>query len=233
MPGLNLVEELTWIAEESMLFASDDPGVSPFNAAISAGAPRLAVVVGDNASGKSLLVRMLAMRARGHEVLPVSVSIRERTGAGLGEMSRMAQAMMYGDESEQSTGATSVQVVQAALERNADRPGGSIVILDEPEMGLAEGYAHALGTYIASQSKTITRRCAGVVVVTHSRPLVQGIRDTLSRKPTFVATAAGAGVQADLDGWLAREDRYSVEDLLALPEVNLERWRHLSKRLRQ
>jgi hypothetical protein len=165
------------------------------------------------------------MKAREAGATGVSVSIRERTGSGSGEMSRMGQVFMFGDETEQSTGATSVRVVKNALEKNVARPGGCILILDEPEMGLAEGYAHALGGYIAAQSKTMSRHCAGVVVVTHSRAMVAGMKEGLGRNPTFVTTSMSPVEDVSVKDWLDRTDRYDLEALLALPDINHDRWR--------
>jgi hypothetical protein len=214
----NLIEELDWLSNESSLFGGPENG-SPFYAAMTPGAPRLAVLVGDNASGKSLLVRVLSAGLREKDAMAVSVSIRERTGAGLGEMARMAQAFMFGDEGDQSTGATSIQVVQNALENNLDRKDGCLLILDEPEMGLAEGYSHALGQYIAQQSKTMPRKCGGVIVVTHSRALVRGVKAGLGRNPTFVVTGTAPVEKPSVSKWLARTDEYDIETLLALPTV--------------
>lgn len=220
----NLLADLEWIVDESVLFAGDK---TPLHAAMTVGAKRVAVVVGDNATGKSLLARMVAMKARQVDATSVSVSIRERTGAGMGEMSRMAQAFMFGDEGDQSTGATSIRVVQNALEKNTNRKGGCVLILDEPEMGLADGYSHALGTYIAEQSKTMSRNCGGVLVVTHSRSLVAGIKAGLGRNPTFVMTSTEPIEKPTISQWLEQNDQYDLDALLALPDINHERWRTL------
>lgn len=82
--ALRCATELTqWVADESALFGDD----SPFRAAVDPQDPRMVVVTGENASGKSLFVRVAAaIFQREDGGLPVSVSIRERTGAGLSEM---------------------------------------------------------------------------------------------------------------------------------------------------
>ena len=214
-----------WIVTESVLI--NDEG-SPFDATITPGDPRLLVIAGENASGKSLLFRVLCAQVRKAGALPVSLSIRERTGSGSGDMSRMRQVMMYGDESDQSTGAVSVQTVLTGF-GNIDRDGGSILALDEPELGLSDGYAHALGQLIGQRSRTTPDGCGGVVVVTHSRSLVRGIVAEIGAAPTFVHV--GSSEQLDVDTWLTRPEPRTVEDLLALPEIGRARFRQANQLL--
>jgi len=219
-PGLSLPDELAWIAGESQVFA--DPA-SPFTAAVIPGAPRLAVVLGDNASGKSLLFRVLGLRARGAGAVAVTVSIRERTGAG-SDVGGMRRVMMFGDEAEQSTGATSVQVIRTAF-RQLDKPQGTLLGLDEPELGLSDGYARALGEYVGVQAQQVPAGCSGVLVVTHSRPLVHGLMAGYGQTPTVVFTTAAGPMPASLGEWLAGDRPRSVTELLALTEDGLSRWR--------
>lgn len=215
------------VATDSLLFAD---AASPFTCAVADGAPTLTVVTGENASGKSLLVRVIGAIAHKAKILPVSVSIRERTGAGLGEMNGMRRIMMFGDESENSTGATSAKVVQTAF-GNLERENGSLLILDEPEIGLAESYTRALGELIGQRTREIPAVCAGVVVVTHSRALVRGILDGFGAEPTHLAVAADQDAQAGLTRWLDVVEHRTVDELLALPSVGHERWRTVNQLL--
>ena len=215
----------SWIADESAMFSDER---SPFQAHATPGSPGLAVVVGENASGKSLFVRVLAAKAQQAGALPVSLSIRERAGSGTAEMARFRQVMMFGDENEQSTGATSVRAIATAF-NNLDRPQGSVLLLDEPELGLSQGYARALGEYIGGQALNTPAVCAGVVVVTHSRTLVRGILAAYEQEPTFVSVGTP---HANVQKWLEAPELRSVEDLLSLPEVGLERFRAVEAVLR-
>lgn len=217
-----------WVAGQARLFQDE---ASPFRAEVAEGAPGIVIVTGENASGKSLFVRIAAARAqRPHGILPVSVSIRERSGGGTHEMSRMRQAMMFGEEGEQSTGATSVGVVEQAF-GNLDHDGGSFLILDEPEIGLAEAYTRALGEFIGRQADSTPTTCRGVIVVTHSRPLVQGILDGSAATPTHVAVAADTAPQAGIERWLATPEHHTVEELLALNGIGFDRWRRVTRLL--
>ncbi|USN15354.1 P-loop containing nucleoside triphosphate hydrolase [Brevundimonas phage vB_BpoS-Kikimora] len=200
------------ILTDTVLFT--DPRC-PFKGIIHAGDPRLTIIVGDNASGKSLLFRALAERCRDNSVLPVTVSIRERTGSGLSDISGMRRALMFGDETESSTGATSAHVVKVGF-RSAKKEGGAaLLMLDEPELGLSESYAGALGDYIGQVVRgpfgddVMHETCGGVVVVTHSRPLIQGILSGLRTSPTFI----NMGGSQDLSDWLAKPKIYTAHDL--------------------
>lgn len=223
---LNLIDELTWIAEDSLVFSED----APFRADLTVAHPRLVVITGENASGKSLAVRVLAGRAHEHKLTAVSVSIRERAGSGEHEMARFAQAMMFGDQNDQSTGAVSARSVNNLLTRNLDRKEGALGILDEPELGLSDGYARAMGELIGSHADTLPKTCAGVVVVTHSRALVAGLLERCP-DPTWMPVVprpsagdlapAGPGT---LQEWATGTEERTVEELLALQDAGHARW---------
>lgn len=220
LPGL-----ARWVAEESLLFATEG---SPFDATVHNGDPRLMVVVGENASGKSLFLRILAAKVNLAGAVPITLSIRERTGAGSSDVSGLRRVMMFGDEAAQSTGATSVTALNAAF-GNLDRPTGTILALDEPELGLSDGYARALGEYIGQQTAdALPDTCAGVVVVTHSRSLITGLLTTCGVTPTLVSL----GRSATLEQWLADPEVRTVEDLLSLADVGRERFRWAGAALR-
>lgn len=201
---------------------------SPFSADVAIGDPKLFVITGENASGKSLFFRAMCELVREDGLLPITVSIRERAGTGESGVARLRQTFMFGDEAQQSTGATSVSAVTAALQ-NLDRDQGTVLGLDEPELGLSDAYAHALGMYIGSETKTIPRACAGVIVVTHSRALVRGLLVGYGARPTAVALNA----PADLDRWLAEPEVRTVAELLALKDLGLERFRWTHDALRR
>lgn len=210
------------IADDGLLFHDE----SPFRATVAEGSESLIIVTGDNASGKSLFVRSLAaVGLERDRILPVSVSIRERTESGV------KKAIMFGEEHDQSTGANSAKVCETAF-KNLDRPEGSILILDEPEIGLSEDYARAMGEFISSQD--IPDSCLGVVVVTHSRPLVAGVLDGLkgNETPTHVELSADGVPDAGIDQWLIRGTHRSVADLMALRAVGHERWKTVNALLK-
>lgn len=199
-------------------FIDDD---CPFPSHIDIQASPVVVVTGANATGKSLAFRHLAAFANDEGMPAITLSIRERTGAGMGGMAGMAKAMIYGDETEQSTGATSVNVtargfknVFARLEQSP--PTHSPLMLDEPEIGLSEGYTVALGEWLAQQVLALPCEAPGLIVVTHSRSLVSGLVNGLERPPSFIHMGS---VPVSLDQWLIAPEPRSVDDLLALGEL--------------
>jgi len=200
----------------------------PLSASIEEGHPRVLVIAGENATGKSFLAQgLLSWGWHHHEIAPISVSMRERTGAGRSDMAGMRRLFMFGDESQHSTGATSARVVATAfrtLEARAQEKKRALLILDEPELGLSDGYAAAMGAYVASQCLAMPKLACGVAIVTHSRGLVRALATTLEQLPSFVKT----GEAVSFEEWLKGERTRSVEDLLALPDIDHTHWRKMS-----
>jgi hypothetical protein len=173
------------------------------------GHPKFTVVTGDNASGKSLLCRAVAEKLReAHpklEVIPVTMNGRSRAG-----IERLA---IWGDESRQSTGHLSVRAVLGGLRTCRERSNDHVLVLDEPDIGLAESYSAALGAYLAAFVEDMPVRTRGVIVVTHSRPLVNGL---MGVEPTSIRVGDDP---RPLARWL-REGPVprSIEDIEALAE---------------
>lgn len=205
-----------YVATETLLMTE-----GPFLPTVHVGDERLLLVVGPNASGKSMLVQMMAQVGRDapFKWSPVTVSIRERTGSGSSDVSGMRRAMMFGDESRQSTGATSVRVTETAF-RNVwmgelERP--RLLFLDEPDMGLSEDYAHAMGLLIGTRTQEVFpewRPASGVVVVTHSRCLARGLLAS-GIHPSFISMGSP---ETTLEKWLNTPTHRTLDELLSLPE---------------
>lgn len=173
------------------------------------GHPKFTVVTGDNASGKSFFVRGIAEKLRdAHprmEVMPVTMNGRSRGG-----IERLA---IWGDESRQSTGRLSVKAVLGGLRTCRERTHDHVLVLDEPDIGLAESYSGALGAYLAAFVEDMPVRTRGLIVVTHSRPLVRGL---LPVEPTSIRVGDDPRPLTEWlrDGPLPR----SIEDIEALGE---------------
>jgi hypothetical protein len=209
------------LLDESKLWCHKD---LPFEAALKKGHPRVLLVAGENCSGKSLLVEgLLGWGRHHHEISPVQVSIRQRVGGGTAEMGGFARMMMFGDETEQSTGATSVKVLDGAFSTvtsRAKEKKSALLVLDEPEHGLSDGYAQAMGTYLAKKALELPALASGLVIVTHSRSLARALADELGAAPSFLKLGAAQSYEK----WLEGEPRRSIEDLLQLPVLGRERW---------
>jgi hypothetical protein len=215
----NLVRD---VIKDSALWTHPD---LPFSLHHTTGHAKVLFVIGENVSGKSLFVGSLLGWSRAHhQVAPIEVSIRQRCGAGLSDMAGFARTMMFGDESEQSTGATSTQVLEGAFGTLAARAADkspALLVLDEPELGLSDGYAHAMGTHLAQKAAQMPELACGLVIVTHSRSLARAFEAELGCTPSVVHLGSAASWQQ----WLEGEAPRSVEELLALPKVGYERRR--------
>jgi hypothetical protein len=167
--------------------------------------PRLLVVSGSNAGGKSLFCRYLdqTLAKGGCEVMRVGMGKRTESG--------MVRAMMFGDEGSESTGNVSVNVVMTGVSTARGRTSDHVLILDEPDVGLSEGYQAALGEFLAAFAADLPERTLGLVVVSHARSLVA---------PLLAAGASSVRVGDDLRPvaeWLREGDpRRTVAELEAL-----------------
>jgi hypothetical protein len=179
------------------------------------------LVAGDNASGKSLLIRVLASWLNDKKVEPIQVSMRYRTASG------MHRAFMFGDEQEDSTGNVSLRAIRGALGTAEKRESPCWVLLDEPDTGLSEGYAEAFGTWLSAFGNRLPlNQCRGLVIVTHSRALLSGLVNNLELVPHFVCFDQPA---MSLQDWLKPKPPRTVEELLALPERSVATFRKIAK----
>lgn len=202
---------------------------NPFNAQLQINPEsNVFVVVGDNACGKSFLVDTARRFARSvdPEVTTVSISIRERTGSGTDPMAAMRRTMMFGDEQEQSTGSISAGMIQKGfnnLQSRLEDGKNSVLVLDEPELGLSENFHAAVGTLIARLASDIDPKSGAVVIVSHSRRLVSALSANASQPINSVSM----GSYDDLKQWLDGSADKSVDDLLSLQHINRENHRQL------
>lgn len=180
----------------------------PFSFHVQKGNPRVLVLAGENATGKSLLTSMLAACAYDdYGVEPMVVSMVRRTSSG------MMRVFTYGGEDYRATGEVSLSVSMKALNhlpKRLEESGAGMVILDEPDVGLSESYAHAFGVKLGQAINSLPKNKPwNVVLVSHSRELIRGMAETLDKAPTFIHT----GEPKTLDSWLEDRSRKSVEDL--------------------
>ena len=77
---------------------------------------------------------------------------------------------------------------------------------------------------------TVPGTCSGVLVVTHSRSLARGLATAYGQAPTFVSVGPAP---VRFETWLEAPEVRTVADLLALPEVGLERFRAAAQLMRE
>ena len=184
----------------------------------------LTLVVGDNGSGKSFLVKVLSAIAKNQGMTSMTLSMAKRSESG-----SQIRVMMFGDEAQQSTGLTSVQAVETGLNSMRSWNKDHIACFDEPDLGLSDYFAYPMGQLIAQFALAPAERTRGVFVVTHNRELIQGIQDELAaqgHKPSVVFV--GSRYQS-LEQFMERGHRGSVAEMLDLAGSSIDLWRALQR----
>lgn len=204
------VTDLSALLQETSTVAPYFSGEAPQFVCTLQPAPsgtKLVTVTGDNASGKSFWCAVFS------EIAKMDVDAEAlRLGMGTRTDPHMS-SWIYGPlQGCQSCGAISVRVVYTAFENCATRTNPHVLILDEPDLGLSDRYAATLGAEIARLAGETGADTLAVVVVTHSKALLRGLRAVT--EPTHVRM----GDEMTLDQVaLSMPDPVSVDALLALP----------------
>jgi hypothetical protein len=225
-PVVDLVQS---IVERGRLFAKNG---GPLVATFQEGHPEshVLLIAGDNASGKSLMIRMLASSLNEDKIEPLQVSMKYRTMAGV------HRAFMFGPlgDGKDSTGNISLAAIRGALGAAENRNSPCWVMLDEPDTGLADGYCAAMGTYLANFGNRVPlNACQGMSVVTHSRKLVSSMLFTLEKTPHFLCFSDYKDQEDLLQAWLEDERDRSIDDLLALSGSSTALFRSIEKKLNE
>lgn len=219
---LDLLEE---IELRSDVFGDD--GVCPIS--IEPGHNRrVLLVTGENGGGKSLFTKAIATSARRQnkpwdkdfEVMSIGMELRTTSG--------IQRAFLFGDEGTDSTGKISIGTVLGGLRTIEARNNPHWLILDEPDVGVGEGYRRALGELLAQVSGDLPDQTFGLVIVTHSREIAL---------PLIAAGATSVRVGEDrrpIREWIEKGDLpKSIEDLKSLGDRTVERFKAITNALRE
>jgi hypothetical protein len=156
----------------------------------------LVLVVGENASGKSFIRRLVTAVCREVSIECIHTSMEGRGGSYGG-----LRGFIYGDESWKSTGVNSVGTVSMGIRTCLAREKSHVVFWDEPDLGLSENGAAGVGQAIASYAMSPNPKTVAAVVVTHSKPLVQEILHQLT--PHYLHLGVGPlKAPATLADWI-------------------------------
>lgn len=184
------------------------------------------VVTGENAGGKSLAFLILNTLVRNFgkadkiDVLVMDIGMHRRAASGI------QRAFMFGDEDTDSTGNISIRVMQTAIE-NSRKQDYHYLMLDEPDIGVGEGYHNAIGKYLADFAADLPEKCLGLVIATHSRKIARNLVDA------GASSLRLGGDLREVREWIMMGDiEKSLEELLALKEVTHERFKGVSKMLK-
>lgn len=131
-----------------------------------AGDPRIILITGENAGGKSFFAKAIAsylhhQHPKAVEVISVSMGMRTSPG--------MHRAFMFGEEGRDSTGKISLRAVLGGLHTCKGRDNPHVLVLDEPDIGLSEGYRAGLGDLLTEFGRDLPQHTRALIVVTHSR----------------------------------------------------------------
>ena len=150
-----------------------------------------------------------------------------RVGMELRATSGIHQAfILQGMENEESTGVNSIHMVEGVMRNAKNREHCNIVVIDEPDIGLAESYSRAMGLYLAQEIRELSKLTKLVVIVSHSRALLEPL---LAFRPAHIRF----GDDMKLEEWLEKgPPQRSIEELLALPNHSRDIWRSIRKELR-
>lgn len=176
------VTDARTLIEEALTLAyfSPDPkdGLTPIPALFVPGQCPLIIIVGENASGKSFMRRIVTQIGREIkvEVMPISMEGRGGSYGGL-------RGMIYGDESWESTGVCSVGTVRGGLSTCRARTSPHIIFWDEPDLGLSENGAAGVGQAIGQYMAEPNPHTMAAIVVTHSKPLVREVMEGINPSP--------------------------------------------------
>jgi hypothetical protein len=175
--------------------------------------PRALLITGENAGGKSLAVEILRRishdiaQGEGEDLEVMDIGMKRRVAAGI------ERTFIFGHETTESTGNVSIRVALRGVDQSRQRENPHWLILDEPDIGVGDGYHTAIGQYLAEFANTLHPACMGFALVTHSRAIAAEL---------IAAGACSLRVGPDLrpvNEWLASGDRpKNIADLLALKE---------------
>lgn len=184
------------------------------------------VVTGENASGKSLAFLVLNNLVRSFgkqdkiDVLVMDIGMSRRANSGI------ERAFIFGDEHLDSTGNISIKVIQTGVANSRSKDQYHYLMLDEPDIGVGEGYHNAIGQFLSEFAAALPERCLGLIVATHSRKITAKLLDAGAS-----SLRLGSDLR-DVGDWVVNGDlEKSLDDLIDLKNVSLERFRGVSKML--
>jgi energy-coupling factor transporter ATP-binding protein EcfA2 len=176
------------------------------------------IIYGDNASGKSLICKLLEQQIRNYGATSRSACIRNRTQGGI------EKAIVYGEEGSQSTGQTSFKSLKLCLKSTNNSLEEALAILDEPDIGLSPKYSKAMAEYISLHIKEFNES-KYTVIVSHNHSLIQHIIFNLNNN----VSSLGINTDLKLSEWMRNDNKASIEELENIYQLGFENWTAIEK----
>jgi hypothetical protein len=204
----------------------------PCPALVEPGAPgsKVILVSGENAGGKSFIVKWMKALVHNQEKAGGPKIEFMDCGMHLRTMPGIHRAFMYGEENVESTGNISIKAVLGGLATCRKREHAHVLSLDEPDIGLSEGYQTALGELIEEFAVDMPEKTEALVVVTHSRQIAwQLLHGTPGANLSPHCIRVGDDLRPTRE-WVANGPlKRSVDDLKSLAERTVHRYRAMQK----
>lgn len=217
------------IAEQALSQSGDVFGPAgsdaPVGTTLEARSSGVLLVLGDNAAGKSLVRRLLtrACRQQVPQVEPIHLSMAGRTA---GE-ERIGRVVVYGCEEDTSTGHNSVRTIEGALRTSRAKQVPHALLLDEPDLGLSDRWASAMGREVCAFMRDPPALLVGLMLTTHRAAIV---RELLGLDPSSLLV--GHQWPLSLEQWLGGDPR-PVMPIGELRQEGMLRHRMVAQALRR
>jgi hypothetical protein len=158
---------------------------------------KLALVVGNNSSGKSLLRRELqaACNDVDLETLDLSMELRSHEDAEL-------RGEYYGNEEILSTGVISISSVLRLIGASKNEKRKHVIILDEPDVGLSDEVAAGVALELVSFLQEAPSKLVGVLLITHRRAMLDCCYEA---DPILLFVGPRAEAPTSLNQWNSRK----------------------------
>lgn len=179
---------------------------------------RIMVVVGDNASGKSLLRRLFQtfLQKDDDKTEIIHLSQQGRSSASI------FRSMIYGSEDDEATSVISARTLVKGLDTSRNRKNKHFMIYDEPEIGMSEETILGATNWLRKQLENWPTNMRGFIVCTHSRQMATSLMSLPYSKFIWIHHP-----KATLQDWLNREIKpISPQKLI---DTGLANWRKFSK----
>jgi hypothetical protein len=176
-------------------FHPNEDGVVPIPFYRREGSGNFVVILGENASGKSFLRRVITAVCRTQKVEMIPLSMEGR-GGEYGGM----RGFIYGSEEWQSTGENSSLTVLTGIRTCQGRDESHAIFWDEPDLGLSDGWAAGMGAALHDFAVALPQETKAAFVVTHNRALVERL---VPAKPHYLYLGS-ENPPRTLEEWLAR-----------------------------
>lgn len=194
-------------------FAPNEKGETPIEHHWVRGTGNFVVCLGENASGKSFFRRLVTAVCREAKVEAMPISMEGRGGEYGG-----LKGFIYGSEDWQSTGENSSNTVLMGIETCRARTTPHVLFLDEPDLGLSDGWAAGMGAALREFALQLPVQTLGAFVVTHSRSLT---RQLLPCDPHYLYF--GSNPPPTIKDWV--DAPVSPLDLASLGELSHRRFK--------